>query len=162
MLLTGCAHNSPKPSAEPETQTSQAPQDDLNELMRYYSLLQNKSALELAWEYNYANNHYRESTDSQERLKFLILLLLPDTPFYNTQAALDLLANPLKPAGSSPNLTAFESILMLLLKQQQSANDKAKQLSIKLRATEAQVKILQDRINAIKNIEKNLLRRNPL
>lgn len=162
MLLAGCAHSLLKPPVEPEIPVTQAPQDDLNELMHYYSSLLNKSALELAWEYNYANNHYRESMDSQERLKFLILLLLPDTHFQNVQAALDILENPPQTVEFSPTLAAFENFLVLLLKKQQSASNQAEQLSVKLRATETQVKILQDRIDAIKNIEKNLLRRNAL
>jgi hypothetical protein len=162
MLLAGCTHSLLKPPVEPEIPVTQAPQDDLNELMHYYSSLLNKSALELAWEYNYANNHYRESMDSQERLKFLILLLLPDTHFQNIQAALDILENPPQTVEFSPNLAAFENFLVLLLKKQQSASSQAEQLSVKLRATETRVKILQDRIDAIKNIEKNLLRRNTL
>jgi hypothetical protein len=162
MLFAGCTHSLLKPPVEPEILVTQAPQDDLNDLMHYYSSLLNKSALELAWEYNYANNHYRESMDSQERLKFLILLLLPDTHFQNVQAALDILENPPQTVEFSPNLAAFENLLVLLLKKQQSANSQAEQLSVKLRATETQVKILQDRIDAIKNIEKNLLRRNAL
>jgi hypothetical protein len=165
MLFAGCTHSLLKPPVEPEIPVAQAPQvplNDLNDLMHYYSSLLNKSALELAWEYNYANNHYRESMDSQERLKFLILLLLPDTHFRNVQAALDILENPPQTVEFSPNLAAFEKFLVLLLKEQQSASSQAEQLSVKLRATETQVKILQDRIDAIKNIEKNLLRRNAL
>lgn len=162
MLLAACTHTLLKPPIEPEIPVTQAPQDHLNDLMHYYSSLLNKSVLELAWEYNYANNHYRESTDAQERLKFMILLLLPDTRFQNLQAALDILENPPQTVEFLPTLAAFKNLLVLLLKKQQSASSQAEQLSAKLRATETQVKILQDRIDAIKNIEKNLLRRNTL
>ncbi len=160
MLFTGCAPTWHKPSAHTEIPAVQEPQDDLNELMHYYNSLQDKSELELAWEYNYANSHYRESTDTRERLKLLMLLLLPNTNFQSIPTALDLLENSPQPAELSSSLAAFENILTLLLKQQESANIQVQNLSAKLRATEAEVKILQNKIDAIKNIEKNLMRRN--
>lgn len=163
ILLTGCVHTQPKTLTESETLANQqVPQDDLNELMRYYHLLQQKSALELAWEYNYAHSHYKNSTEIQERYKFLMLLLLPNSQFGNTQSALDMLENPPEMIEPSSNLAAFRDILLALLKEQQSATDQQQHLAAKLRAAEIQVKALQEKINVIKDIEKNLMRRNAL
>lgn len=163
ILLAGCTHTPPKALAESEILANQqVPQDDLNELMHYYHLLQQKSDLELAWEYNYANSHYKNSTEIQEQYKFLMLLLLPNTQFRNVQSALDMLENLPEMIKPSSNLTAFREILLALLKEQQSATDQQQQLAAKLRATEIQVKALQEKINAIKDLEKNLMRRNAL
>ncbi|MGG7055549.1 hypothetical protein [Nitrosomonas sp. ANs5] len=163
ILLTGCMHTPPKALAESEILAKQqVSQDDLNELMHYYHLLRQKSALELAWEYNYANNHYKNSAEMQERYKFLMLLLLPNTQFRNVQSALDMLENLPEMIEPSSNLAAFRDILLALLKEQQSATDRQQQLAAKLRATEIQVKALQEKIDVIKDLEKNLMRRNAL
>jgi len=160
-LFTGCTLIGHKPPPDyTETQTTQHSQSDLDEVMRYYDSLRNKSEQELTEEYNYADNHYRESIDARQRLKFLILLLLPNTDFQNIRTALDLLENPPQQTETTPDMTAFKNLLTLLLKQQQTAGLQVQNLSAKLRATEAEVKTLQNKINAIKNIEKNLMRRN--
>ncbi|SFU73025.1 hypothetical protein SAMN05216339_10916 [Nitrosomonas eutropha] len=160
--LSGCMRTLVQPVHQPsehtETRIIQEP-DDLGELMRYYSSLQDKSRSELIEEYQYANSHYRDSIDAHQRLKLLILLLLPDTGFQSTRAALDLMENPPEQIETTPATTAFKNLLVLLLKQQRAANFKIQNLSMKLRTTEAEVKTLQDKINAIKNIEKHFMRK---
>jgi len=162
MMLSGCMPSIVRAPHQPpghaETRIIQEP-DDLGELMRYFSTLQDKSGAELFEEYQYANSHYRDSIDIQQRLKLLLLLLLPDTGFQSTRTALDLMENPPDGIEATPVTDAFKNLLVLLLKQQRAANLKIQNLSERLRVTETEVKTLQDKINAIKNIEKNLMRK---
>lgn len=160
--LAGCMQSIVQPSHQLSGHTGtriiQEP-DDLGELMRYFDSLQDKSSAELLEEYQYASSHYRDSLDIQQRLKLLLLLLLPNTGFQSTHAALDLAENPPDGVETTPVTDTFKNLLVLLLKQQRAANFRIQNLSEKLRATETEVKILQDKINAIKNIEKNLMRK---
>lgn len=160
MLLPGCMHTSVQPglSSDPEDGFVQET-DDLGELMRYYSSLQDKSGSELIEEYQYANHHYRDSIDIQQRLKLLMLLLLPNTGFQSMHAALDLMENTSEQIETTPATAAFKDLLVLLLKQQQAANFKVQNLTEKVRTTEAEVKILQNKIDAIKTIEKHFMRK---
>lgn len=162
-VLSGCTPSITRPSLQSpgrhtETRIIQEP-DDLAELMRYFSSLQDKSSAELLEEYQYANSHYRDSIDMRQRLKLLLLLLLPNTNFQSTRAALDLIENPPAEVETTPVTSAFKNLLVLLIKQQRAANLKIQNLSEKLRITESEVKVLRDKINAIKSIEKNLIRK---
>lgn len=163
MVITGCIHTPSQSEYEPAEQAGiPVVQDDLSELMHYYDSLQNKSRTELLEEYKYANSHYQESTDIRQRLKLLILLLLPNTSFQSNRVALDLMENLPEQTETTPDTTAFKNLLVLLLKRQRAANLQVQNLSEKLRAAEAEVKTLKSKIDAIKDIEKDLMRKNTL
>ena len=161
--LFGCAQISNQLNAqsanEPEKIEIFQEPDDLIELMHYYNSLQTKSSIELAEEYQYANSHYHDSIDIQQRLKLVILLLLPDTKFQSTRTALTLIENLPDQDKIAPAAIGFRDMLLLLLKQHQADNVKIQDLSTKLRMARTEVKALQDKIDAIKNIEKNLMRK---
>lgn len=162
--LAGCVHTPVQPAPEPakktEIQIIQAPEDDLHELMRYYDSLQNKTKAELLQEYKYASSHYRESTDLQQRLKLLLLLLLPNTSFQSDRAALNLVENASEQLEATPAMMSFRNLLVMLLKRQRAAKVQIENLSGKLQSTEAEVMTLRNKINAIKNIERQLMRKN--
>lgn len=132
----------------------------LQDLMSYFSRLQNKTALELAWEYNYASSHYRDSTEPLEQLMFLMLLLQADTKYFNTKVAAVQLEQTKSNHELPPDLLAFSTILDTLLRQQIAARKEAQQLSMQLNASRTEINLLKQRIDAIKNIERNLIRRN--
>lgn len=132
----------------------------LQDLMDYFSQLQNKNALELAWEYNYASNHYRDSAEFLEQFMFLMLLLQADTKYFNTKVAAEQLEKIKNNHILSPDLLAFSNILDVLLQQQIAAKKEVQKLSAQLNASRAEINLLTQRIDAIKNIERNLIRRN--
>lgn len=96
----------------------------------------------------------------QQRLKLLILLLLPNTSFQSNRVALNLVENLPEQTETTPDTTAFKNLLVLLLKRQRAANLQIQNLSEKLRSAETEVKTLKNKINAIKIIEKDLMRNN--
>ncbi len=160
MLFAGCSPMEPKLQiVEPvPTPVIIEPSGELHELMEYFARLRLKTELELAWEYNYARSHYLDSSDPQERFKFLMLLLQADTKYFNIKVATEYLEKIEDTHGLSSDLLAFSDILGVLLQQQNNAKKEVQKLSAQLNAGREQIIILQRRINAIKNIEKNLIR----
>lgn len=162
-VTAGCVHQPIQPAPEPvekeEIQFIQAPEDDLVELMRYFDALQGKTKAEILEEYNYANSHYRESANLLQRLKLVLLLLLPDTGFQSNRVALGLMENLPAQFESTAATITFKDLLVMLLKRQRAANVQIENLSEKLRSTEAEVEMLKSKIDAIKHIEKQLMRK---
>ncbi|MCC6917390.1 MAG: hypothetical protein IT527_08815 [Nitrosomonas sp.] len=165
-VLAGCVHPPAQPVQVPvreEIHIIRESENSLSELMHYYDSLQGMSKAALLKEYKYANSHYRESTDIQQRLKLLLLLTLPNTGFQTTQGALKLMETlPEQVEPSAPDTIAFKKLLVTLLKQQRAAKVQIENLTEKLHSSEAEIKTLKSKINAIKNIEKHLMRKNTL
>lgn len=162
-VLTGCTVT---PAHQASVFTEQTLQHDefdqlnsLNELMRYHDLLQEKNTFQLAWEYNYAKSHFKDNPDAKSRLKYILLISLPNTAFTNIHAALDLLNNWPQEITLLPNLASFKKLLTLLLTEQQIARTNAKNSLQKLKVSEEQIKTLQNKIDAIKSMEKKPIRR---
>jgi len=62
------------------------------------------------------------------------------------------------PATEAATIT-FKDLLVMLLKRQRAANVQIENLSEKLRSTEAEAGMLKSKIDAIKHIEKQLMRK---
>jgi hypothetical protein len=162
VLIAGCSLMEPKMQSVkapvPVPEITEVPAH-MQDMMDYVSRLQNKTALEFAWEYNYASTYYRNSTEPAEQFMFLMLLLQADTKYFDTRVA----ANQLQQIKSShalpSDLRAFSDILDVLLRQQIAAKKEVQQLSMQLNASRAEIGLLKQKINAIKNIERNLIRR---
>lgn len=165
VMSSGCSLMEPKvrlvKMSVPVTEIIE-PSVQLRDLMDYFSRLQNKTALELAWEYNYANSHYRSSDDPLEQLMFLMLLLQADTKYFDVRMAAKQLEQTKSSHELSPDLLAFSNILDTLLQQQITAKREIQQLSMQLNASRTEINLLKQRIEAIKNLERNLIRRNGL
>lgn len=161
MLLAGCSLMGFKTQiAEPVPSVVTESSSKLNELMVYFARLQLKTELELEWEYTYASIHYPDSSDPRERFKFLMLLLQANTKYFNIKAAAEHLEQIKNSHVLSSDLLAFSDILGALLQQQIDANKEIQKLTNQLNAGREQIIILQRRIDAIKSIERNLIRRN--
>lgn len=166
IILTGCVHPPAQPvqtRVEEKIHIIREPESGLSELMRYYDSLRAMSKEALLEEYKYANSHYRESADIQQRLKLLLLLTLPNTGFQTMQGALKLMETlPEQTETPAPDTIAFKNLLVALLRQQRTAKIQIENLTEKLHSSEAEIKILKSKINAIKDIEKHLMRKNAL
>lgn len=152
------------PVQKPETpviyteQTARALPSDIEHLMRYYQLLQDKKPFELQWEFAYAKHHYRNDKNAENRFKYILLVTLPNTNFRDTSLALNLLTNWPEDVPLSPNLNSFRKILTTSLKERQSAKYNNQNLLQKLKTSEEKIKVLQDKIEAIKSMERQLFR----
>ena len=164
LVLTGCTalieRQSPDILTE-QTPQSEDPNDDnaIGELMRYHGFLLEKKVFQLAWEFNYAKNHFKDSLDARERLKYILFISMPNTAHTDIQAALTLLNNWPEEISLSPSLASFRKLLIALLTEQQTARTSMRNLLYKLKSTEEQAQTLQKRIDAIKSMERNPIRR---
>ena len=152
------------PVQKPETpviyteQTAPPLTSDIENLMRYYQVVQDKKLFELQWEFAYAKHHYRNDKNAENRFKYILLVTLPNTNFRDTSLALNLLTNWPEDISLSPNLNSFRKILTTSLKERQSAKYNNQSLLQKLKTSEEKIKVLQDKIDAIKSMERQLFR----
>ncbi len=159
--IAGCALRPAQKTEMPviyTEQTASALLSDIENLMRYYQMLQDKKPFELQWEYAYAKHHYRNDKNAENRFKYILLVILPNTHFRDTSLALNLLTNWPEDIPLSPNLTSFRKILTTSLKDLRSAKYNNQNLLQKLKASEERIKALQDKIDAIKSMERQLFR----
>jgi len=129
-------------------------------LMLYYDYLRKQPAAELVKEYDKARQSLVQSKTDVNRVRVALLVALPNAPFHDTSAALGLLNEVSKETKTaSPGLRGLASMMALLITEQQRANNNADDLSQKLKEEQKRADALQGQVNAIKNMEKNLIRR---
>ena len=121
-----------------------------DEASRYAASLKTLSAPELESEYVAANRRFQQSGALPDRVKLVILLALPDTPFHNTEAARDFLRDA---GGSDDAQYAFVSLLDTLLAGQQRAEAATEAANQALASEKAHSRSLQGKIDAVKNLE---------
>ena len=131
---------------------------DIENLMRYYQALLDKKPFELHWEYTYAKHYYRNANNAENRFKYILLIGLLNTHFKDTSSALNLLSNWPEDIKLSSNLNSFRKILITLLKDRQSAKYNNQNLLQQLKTSEEKIKVLQNKIDAIKSMERQLFR----
>lgn len=128
--------------------------------MLYYDHLRKQPATELAKEYDKARQDFAKTRSELNRVKVALLLSLPNAPFHDTLAALNLLNELPKETKDAPSgLRSFANFLGVLLAEQQRAINSADDLSQKLKDEQKRARALQEKVDAIKNMEKNLIRR---
>jgi uncharacterized protein YlxW (UPF0749 family) len=83
---------------------------------------------------------------------------LPNTSFRDVTSAMHLLNEWSKDSKSANNLYNFRNLLTGLLTEQQRLNHSIEELSQKLKDEQKRAETLQSQIDAIKSMEKNLLK----
>lgn len=132
----------------------------VEELMLYYDFLRKQPAPELIKEYDKARQGLAQSKTDVNRVRVALLLSMPNTPFHDTAAALGLLNEVSKETKApSPSLRGLANMMTMMLAEQQRANNNADDLSQKLKDEQKRVDALQGQVDGIKNMEKNLIRR---
>jgi hypothetical protein len=132
----------------------------LNEAVLYYTCLGSLSAPDIAKEYIAVGQSYSKTGSDADRIKLAMLLSLPDTPFHSTEEALKLLQDPPDKPGTSPSgLHALAKMLSMLLTEQAHESDISNNLAKELAAEKARSNFLQEKIDAVKNLEINMTHR---
>jgi len=128
-----------------------------DELLLYFDYLRKQPAAELAKEYDKARQSLTQARTDVNRIRLALLLALPNTSFHDTAAALTLVNESLKDTRSpSSGLHGLANLLSASLTEQQRITD---DLSQKWKDEQKRADGLQDKVDAIKNMEKNLIRR---
>lgn len=137
-------------------------------LMLYYDRVRKQPAADVVKEYEKAKKELAQNPSSLNRAKIALLLALPNTSFHDTAAALNLLNQLSKETDEdmAPGLRGFADFLSVMLNEQQrilrNANDlthNANDLTQKLKDEQKRTRAWQEKVNAIKMMEKNLIRR---
>lgn len=139
----------------------------LNEAVRYYTCIGSLPAPDLATEYTATMHSYSKTGSDSDRIRLAMLLSLPDTSFHNTAEALKLLESfpgnlpgkPAAPPSAEPALHHLARMLSMILAEQQRENDILNELAKALAAEKAHSDFLQGKIDAIKNLEINMIHR---
>lgn len=156
--LAGCASVTAH-QAVPDVVSCPPPPDTdlrLNEVIRYYSLLRELPAPDIAREYNTISLNFSTTGSNRDRIKLAILLTLPNNPFHDTAAAIDLLKTlPDSTTASPSDLHEFALLLGMLLARQEQTDEALSDLAKALATEKAHAKSLQGKIDAIKDFEIN-------
>jgi hypothetical protein len=130
------------------------------ELMVYYDSLRKLPVPELVKEYDKARLSLTQSRTDVNRIRVAMLLAMPSMPFHDLAAASGLLNEVSKEIKApSPGLRGLVSMMAMLISEQQRANNNADDLSQKLKDEQKRADTLQTQVDGIKNMEKNLIRR---
>lgn len=133
----------------------------IGEIMRDYEYLRAQPATELAKEYKKVSQDFMQTESDSNRVRLAMLLSLPDTPFHDTSAAINLLNNwPIDENLTHQALHGFANFLSAMLTQQRKSNNAVNDLAKKLKDEQRHTEILQNKIDSITDMEKELLNRN--
>lgn len=158
-LLAAC-------SIVPETQQPAEPlpfdlivTGQMEDLMQYYDALRKQPPADLARVYDKVKQNFVQNKSDANRARLILLLILPSTPFRDTTSALYLLNEWPRDAKPATGLQSFRNLLAALLTEQQRLSNNVDELSLKLKEEQKRTETLQNQIEAIKSMEKNLILR---
>ncbi len=166
ILLTGCSNmqiNTPlfpdksPPHVNDKIQLNGKIQ--LNSLMLDYAHVQNMHASELDTIFEAAQEKFLNEKKDEDRIRYILLLSLPNTSFHNRDAALTLLKE-WHDIEQYASFISFRNMLITRLEEEERINKMANDLSQQLVREKQQTEILQRKVNGIKDMEKTLIRRN--
>ena len=158
VVLSGCAN---LPGQTHTANGSWAPSllmaSQADELLLYYDYLRKQPASEVAREYDKARQSLAQSKSDTNRLRVALLLALPNTAFHDNATALEMANELLKDTKSTTSaVRGLANLLSVSITEQQRLTD---DLSQKWKDEKKRADGLQDKVDAIKNMEKNLMRR---
>ena len=153
--LAACSSTPPQHAmTPPSVSMQQISTHDIDGLMQYYEQLEKIPASGLAGEYQNVSLAYSKTGSDSSRMRLALLLWLPGTSFRNPQAALDLIKT--RPI-TDPGLRSFADIFGAMLAEQQNSEDAQRHLEQMLKEEKKHSSILQDKIDAVKKMEKALI-----
>lgn len=161
--LAGCATVTAHPPVQNAASCPPPPVTDLrlNEIIRYYAHIHELPAPDIASEYNTISQNFSKTASNRDRIKLAILLSLPNNPFHDTTAAIDLLKTlPDSPAATPSELHEFALLMGMLLARQKQTDEAVSYLEKALATEKTHAKSLQGKIDAIKDFEINQTHRN--
>lgn len=163
-ILSGCSamYASQPPSADSVMSSAQPIQvvpSQLDLLMAYYERLQEKTEAELIEEFNTVKMNFMHNNSDGNRIRYILLLSLPNKSFRNISDALHLLMEWPESEQQLTSMDSFRKLLTQLLTEQQHLNSTVKNFSEKLKAVEMHSERLQKKVDDIKDMEKSLIRR---
>ncbi|WP_143034436.1 dihydrolipoamide acyltransferase [Nitrosospira multiformis] len=160
MFLTACVavESVESPQAVEPAPTELVVTGQMDDMMEFYDSIRRQSPAEVSRVYDKAKQSFMRNKSDTNRARLVLLLILPNTSFRDVTSAMHLLNEWPKDSKSANNLQSFKNLLIGLLAEQQRLNHSIEELSQKLKDEQKRVETLQSQIDAIKSMEKNLLK----
>lgn len=133
----------------------------MDDMMQYYDSVHRRSPAELGRAYDKAKQNFAKNKSEANRARLVLLLTLPNTSFRDVNSALQLLSEWQRVPGATTDLQSFRNLMVNLLTEQQKLSQSVEDLAQKLKEEQKRVDTLQSQIDAIKNMEKTLIFREP-
>jgi hypothetical protein len=133
----------PSDPAPPEVAPARPPVVELERLLDYFRALRRLSAAELAREYENARSTFLRTRSDYDRVRLALLMSLPNTPFNDEARVLELLEPMLRSPGSM--LQGLAALVHVMVQEQ--------------RRLEQNMGKLQEKLDALKSLERRLLER---
>lgn len=172
LTLAGCAQVRPQPAPAPASPppavecppsplpASVAPvveSSALDELLRESAGWHQLPPEVLRQQYAQASQAVQQSTSAVNRMRMALLWLMPNTPFHDPASAWSTLRDlSVSRPGSDAELTAFAAALLDVAEDGRRTAD---ELTLKLHEQQKRADALQEKVDAIRNMERDLMRR---
>jgi hypothetical protein len=148
----------------PEDQPYIAPADpvvtgQMDDMMEFYESVRKQPSAELARVYDKVKQNFVQNKSDSNRARLVLLLILPNTSFRDITSAVYLLNEWPRDSNAATNLQSFRNLLASLLAEQQRLTHSVEEMSQKFKDEQKRVETLQNQIDAIKSMEKNLILR---
>lgn len=148
----------------PEDQPYVTPADpvvtgQMDDMMEFYESVRKQPSAELARIYDKVKQNFVQNKSDSNRARLVLLLILPNTSFRDITSAVYLLNEWPRDSHPATNLQSFRNLLASLLAEQQRLTHSVEELSQKFKDEQKRVETLQNQIDAIKSMEKNLILR---
>lgn len=155
--LAGCATLRPGPTPGSGWQGPSIAVSQTDEALRYYVYLRGLSAAELAREHDAVRQAFNKSRGDFARVQYALTLSLPNTRLRDEARAIKLLEGWQRE--DEGGLKRFGYFLVTQLAEQKRADETADTLRAKLKDEQKRADDAENKLNALKSIEKSLMKR---
>jgi hypothetical protein len=161
LVTSGCMSlkqaEPPKPPPKPEPWRSELPASasDVDALIHYTASVRRLVAAELTREHDSVKQAVAKNQSDVNRLRLAIIYSLPGTPLHDDAKCLAILDAVIKEASATP-VRNFASFLQTMVTDNKRLDDNGQTLAQKLKEEQKQNEQLQQKLEALKSIEKSL------
>jgi len=141
----------------PQTAPVQA---QLDALMLDYAHIEKMESSELSALHEFSKQKFLDKKEDEDRIRYILLLSLPNTTFYNRDVALTLLKEWHGIEQQPLSFISFRNMLIARLEEEERIDQITNRLYQELTIEKQQTELLQKKVNGIKDLEKKLIRRN--
>jgi hypothetical protein len=134
---------------------------DMTWVLQYYRLISTVPIKMLSEEYERTKNDFSAEKAARNQWQLAMLLSIPSAPFYDSERAATLFKQLANDDAAQDSVTSDAAFLMYsVINEQTQINKKSAMLEEQLAEAQAANKKLEDQLDALKAIEKNLNQRN--
>jgi hypothetical protein len=135
---------------------------DVADLLEYHQRIRTLGSDELATEYAAANHSLVKQKSDAARLRLAILLSVPGTPFRDDGRAAALAEEVvIRKNPDNSSLRPLAALVAANASEQRRQEERSQKLGQRLQEEEKRADTLQQKLDGLKAIEKNLLNREP-